>query len=52
MLDENMAASKIKLNDDQMQRIKDIDRNHRLTKGQVFCWYEDQPWQELWDNED
>ena len=51
MLDENMKASKIKLNKEQMTRIEGIDRNHRLTKGQVFCWYKDQPWQELWDNE-
>eukprot|EP01084_Bolivina_argentea_P248951 416554_1 len=51
MLDQNMYAANIKLSNEQMKRIECIDQNHRLTKGQVFCWYKEQPWQELWDNE-
>ena len=51
MLKENLNASQIKLNKEQMNEITKIDKNHRLTKGQVFSWYKDQPWQELWDYE-
>jgi alcohol dehydrogenase (NADP+) len=37
------------LSPDEMQAIKDIDRNCRLIKGQVFLWKEGQSWEDLWD---
>ncbi len=37
------------LSDSEMQRIAALDRNCRLIKGQVFCWKENQSWEDLWD---
>ena len=48
----NIEAVGIKLDEDQMERMRIIDKNYRYTKGQVFCWYENQPWEELWDEDD
>jgi diketogulonate reductase-like aldo/keto reductase len=33
----------------EMEAIAKIDRNCRLIKGQVFCWKENQNWEDLWD---
>ena len=33
----------------EMEAIGEIDRNCRLIKGQVFCWKENQSWEDLWD---
>jgi diketogulonate reductase-like aldo/keto reductase len=33
----------------EMAEIAGIDRNCRLIKGQVFCWKENQSWEDLWD---
>lgn len=37
------------LTSDEMKRIKHIDKNCRLIKGQVFLWPEAQDWTCLWD---
>jgi diketogulonate reductase-like aldo/keto reductase len=37
------------LTDDDMKAIREIDRNCRLIKGQVFLWKDDQSWEDLWD---
>jgi diketogulonate reductase-like aldo/keto reductase len=37
------------LTDAEMAEIAKLDRNCRLIKGQVFCWKENQDWQDLWD---
>lgn len=37
------------LSEEEMAAIRKIDRNGRLIKGQVFCWRENQHWEELWD---
>lgn len=34
---------------EEMGRIKAIDKNCRLIKGQVFLWKENQSWEDLWD---
>jgi alcohol dehydrogenase (NADP+) len=34
---------------DDMNAISKIDRGCRLIKGQVFCWKDNQPWEDLWD---
>lgn len=34
---------------EEMERIRGIDRNCRLIKGQVFTWKEGQAWEDLWD---
>jgi alcohol dehydrogenase (NADP+) len=33
----------------EMETIAQLDRNCRLIKGQVFCWKENQGWEDLWD---
>jgi diketogulonate reductase-like aldo/keto reductase len=33
----------------EMEAIAKLDRNCRLIKGQVFCWKENQSWEDLWD---
>jgi alcohol dehydrogenase (NADP+) len=33
----------------EMAAIAQLDRNCRLIKGQVFCWKENQSWEDLWD---
>ncbi len=33
----------------EMEIIGRLDRNCRLIKGQVFCWKENQGWEDLWD---
>ena len=37
------------LNEAEMDAINRLDRNCRLIKGQVFCWKENQSWEDLWD---
>jgi diketogulonate reductase-like aldo/keto reductase len=34
---------------EDMAAIAKIDRQCRLIKGQVFCWKDNQPWEDLWD---
>lgn len=34
----------------EMEKIAKLDRNCRLIKGQVFCWKENQNWEDLWDS--
>ena len=37
------------LTDAEMSAIAKIDKGCRLIKGQVFCWKENQSWEDLWD---
>lgn len=37
------------LTDAEMAAIAKLDRNCRLIKGQVFCWKDNQSWEDLWD---
>ena len=37
------------LTNDEMERLKDIDKNNRLIKGQVFLWEGAKGWEDLWD---
>ena len=37
------------LTDAEMEAIAKLDRNCRLIKGQVFCWKDNQNWEDLWD---
>ena len=37
------------LTEEEMERMKSVDRNNRLIKGQVFLWPTAQTWQDLWD---
>ena len=37
------------LTDVEMEAIAQLDRNCRLIKGQVFCWKDNQSWEDLWD---
>lgn len=37
------------LTDAEMARIATIDKGCRLIKGQVFCWKQNQDWEDLWD---
>jgi len=37
------------LSDEDMEAIKNVDRDCRLIKGQVFLWKESQSWEDLWD---
>jgi diketogulonate reductase-like aldo/keto reductase len=37
------------LTTEEMKAIAGIDRGCRLIKGQVFCWKENQNWEDLWD---
>lgn len=39
------------LTQEDMQAIKNIDKNCRLIKGQVFLWKQNQPWHDLWDED-
>ena len=43
------AVTQDLLSASEMEAIGKIDRNCRLIKGQVFCWKENQPWEDLWD---
>jgi alcohol dehydrogenase (NADP+) len=43
------AVTQDPLSASEMEAIAKLDRNCRLIKGQVFCWKENQPWEELWD---
>jgi alcohol dehydrogenase (NADP+) len=43
------AVTEDPLTDFEMEAIAGIDRNCRLIKGQVFCWKENQSWEDLWD---
>jgi len=47
---ENLeAAAGPPLTEEEMDRIRRIDKNCRLIKGQVFLWKENQSWEDLWD---
>ncbi|MDZ4816257.1 MAG: aldo/keto reductase [Verrucomicrobiota bacterium] len=35
----------------EMDELAGVDRNCRLTKGQVFLWKDDQTWEDLWDED-
>jgi alcohol dehydrogenase (NADP+) len=37
------------LTSSEMDAIAKLDRNCRLIKGQVFCWKENQRWEDLWN---
>jgi len=37
------------LTDEEMEQIKEIDKNSRLIKGQVFLWEDAKGWEDLWD---
>jgi alcohol dehydrogenase (NADP+) len=37
------------LTESEMKAIAQLDRNCRLIKGQVFCWKDNQSWEDLWD---
>lgn len=39
------------LTDDEMERLKQVDSNNRLIKGQVFLWEGAKDWQDLWDED-
>lgn len=43
------AVTQDPLTPGEMDRISQLDRNCRLIKGQVFCWKDNQDWQDLWD---
>jgi hypothetical protein len=43
------AAIAPPLTADEMDAIRDRDRNCRLVKGQVFLWKPGQSWEDLWD---
>lgn len=43
------AANAEPLTEDEMTRLRLIDRNCRLIKGQVFLWPEALGWEDLWD---
>jgi alcohol dehydrogenase (NADP+) len=47
--DNLRAAVNPPLTDEQMERIRRIDKNCRLIKGQVFLWKPNQSWEDLWD---
>jgi alcohol dehydrogenase (NADP+) len=47
---ENLeAVVKVRLTEDDMEKISEIDKNCRLIKGQVFLWKDNQSWEDLWD---
>jgi alcohol dehydrogenase (NADP+) len=37
------------LTETEMKAIAKTDKNCRLIKGQVFCWKDNQSWEDLWD---
>lgn len=37
------------LSEEEMEEIKNIDKNCRLIKGHVFLWKEAKDWKDLWD---
>jgi alcohol dehydrogenase (NADP+) len=39
----------VPLSPEEMAAIAGIDRECRLIKGQVFCWKDNQSWEDLWD---
>jgi len=43
------AVTQDPLTQPEMDAIAGLDRNCRLIKGQVFCWKENQGWEDLWD---
>jgi alcohol dehydrogenase (NADP+) len=47
---ENLeAVANVRLTENDMEEISNLDRNCRLIKGQVFLWKENQSWEDLWD---
>ncbi|MEJ5259994.1 MAG: aldo/keto reductase [Anaerohalosphaeraceae bacterium] len=47
--DNLRAAVSEPLREEEMERIRRIDKNCRLIKGQVFLWKPNQSWEDLWD---
>lgn len=47
--DNLRAAVSEPLTEEEMERIRQIDKNCRLIKGQVFLWKSNQSWEDLWD---
>lgn len=43
------AVVELRLTDEEMAAIAQIDKNCRLIKGQVFLWEGAKDWQDLWD---
>ena len=43
------ALTEAPLTDEEMQKIKNADKNCRLIKGQVFLWQDAPSWHALWD---
>ena len=39
------------LTEEEMKILKDVDRNCRLIKGQVFLWPGANSWHDLWDED-
>jgi diketogulonate reductase-like aldo/keto reductase len=39
------------LTEEQRERLRQVDQDCRLIKGQVFLWRDNQPWQDLWDED-
>ena len=48
---DNLRSLELTLSDAEMRTMNALDRNHRLTKGQVFSWVQGQNWKELWDEQ-
>lgn len=44
-----LSVTRDPLSDDEMEKIKGIDRDCRLVKGHVFLWEGADDWQVLWD---
>ncbi|ETO15498.1 alcohol dehydrogenase [Reticulomyxa filosa] len=52
MIQQTAQALKVNLIEPHIQQINQLDKNHRLLRGEVYRWYQNQSWQELWDFED
>ena len=48
---DNIKSTEIKLDGDDMQRLRGVDKNYRLLKFGFFL-KQGQKWQEAWDIED
>ena len=49
MIEENFNSLKLSLTSQQMDRISKIDRNFRLSRAEMFSWYQNQKWETMWD---
>ena len=43
------GSKPVPLTDEEMEEIRQEDRNCRLVKGQVFLWEGAKGWEDLWD---